>query len=204
MSRSILRWVLLPASLLALTGCTPATISAGVPGPQATADLPPWTSSEPAAATTEDDNLSPRGLLPIVLGQEHTYSIGDEPQYRFWVDKVNTNVRCDDPYGLSEPENGRFISLSFRIESMAKVDNFAQLPNPFEFSIYSPEGVVESNVSTVGTYACLPESQRLASGSLAPSSRYEGSIVLDTKNKAGIIAYRPGGGYSNTGFEISF
>jgi hypothetical protein len=52
--------------------------------------------------------------------------------------------------------------------------------------------------------SCLPSKQLFPSEPLSPSSKYRGSIVLDTSSADGVVMFRPGFMPDRKGWEWSF
>lgn len=135
------------------------------------------------------------------------YGISDDgaPMYTVTFTEVTTDVQCtqNNPYLAGEPEKGTFLAVSMRVETGPNVPSFTSLPSPHSFTVYSPEGVVENISTGLNTYSCLSESEMFPTGGVSPSSRYEGTVILDTANPTGIVAFRPNS-YSSSGLELAY
>lgn len=205
---------LVAALLVALTSCT--TTTEGRPraadGPGQAAAPPSRPSIEPpddpATELPPEPRTSERGAVPKKVGETAGLCADEtctDNVLEFTVDKIQVDPTCTEPYA-PPPDNGHYIALSMTIsttneftEDMAYMVDFS----PFSFEVVGPDGLTETSDPGYGVYGCLDGSDFLPMGGLAPSSKYVGVVVLDSKYDKGIIVLRIPGD-PTSGWEWSF
>lgn len=65
-----------------------------------------------------------------------------------------------------------------------------------------PDGVTEDAVATGPAFGCLDQAEQLPVDPFSPSSKFRGSLVLDTRSDSGTLVFRPGVG--GAGWEWGF
>jgi hypothetical protein len=190
---------LVAALLAALTSCT--TTTGGQPaaanGAGQAAAPPSRPSIEPDDPTSEplEPRTSPRGAVPKKIGETAGLCVNEacsDSALEFTVDRIQVDPPCTEPYA-PPPDNGHYIALSMTINT---TDEFTEDMDytvdfsPFSFEAVGPDGVTEASDPGYGVYACLDGADFLPLGGLAPSSRYVGVVVLDSKYETGVIVLR--------------
>jgi hypothetical protein len=194
--------VALPAILLTACGI-PVAGQAGTPRDASIA--PPPTVTATSATKKITSSLSPRGLIPKKLGQ--VAAIGDDPtnpDLSFTVDAITVDGGCPAQFA-QKPENGHFIVLSMTVKTSVTMDKtLFFIVGSHDFATVGPDGVTETNVSTVGAFSCLPDQEQFPMQPLGPGSQYVGKVVLDSRNTHGILEFRPPMLIDNSGWEWTF
>ncbi|WP_258905276.1 hypothetical protein [Actinokineospora sp. UTMC 2448] len=179
------------ALALVSAGCAEGGSPVPAAGSGSHLDLPEATTTTTTTPTTTKPATSERGNVPKKLGEEAGVTNEDgATMLTFTLDSIDKSGRCTGEFA-EKPENGHFLILHLRVTTAAEFDEMvaAGMFNPYDFAVVGPDGVTETNLSTVATYSCLNESAPLA---LAPGSKYRFSIVLDSRSTKGVLTYRPG------------
>jgi hypothetical protein len=196
------------AVLLALTGCTKQT-----PAAASAPSLPPSISSSAAAATSNPANplnrpMSSRGNMIKKLGEEAGICGDDSCKsvaVRFSVDEVKVDAACTEQFA-GPASNGHMIAVKLRISTASDMrpEVGMDLFNPNDFAIIGPDELTESSLATQAAYSCLNDREKLPTAGLAPGSKYQATIVLDSRNTGGALQFRPSGSTVGLGWEWQF
>ncbi|WP_436492252.1 hypothetical protein [Actinokineospora sp. HUAS TT18] len=155
-------------------------------------------------ATNERGNLVKQAGEPAVITNKLK---GGKEEFSFTLDSMSMTGTCDKNYGSftdsSKPEHGNFLVLDISVTTAADLDpmvgGFALNPN--SFSTIGPDGVTETDLATMATYSCFSD-DRFPTDGFKSSQKYKGKIVLDTKNKSGVLIYTLGG--AEAGWEWAY
>lgn len=198
---------LVTALLVTLTGCVATTggepVAAGGGGAAPTSRP----TIEPPDEPSREPRASGRGSVPKKVGEPAGLCADDAcsaTALEFTVDRIQVDPKCTEPYA-PPPDNGHYIALSMTISTTAAfTEDLSYLVDfsPFSFQVVGPDGVTELSDPGYGVFGCLKGSDFLPLGGLAPSSRYVGVVVLDSKHTSGVIVLRmpgdPTGGWEWT------
>ncbi|WP_157368164.1 hypothetical protein [Alloactinosynnema sp. L-07] len=150
-------------------------------------------SSEPA--TNERGNIVKQAGEPA--GITNKLKAGKE-ELTFTLNSLSMTDVCEKNYGSftdsTKPEHGHFLVLDMSVTTAADLDPMigGLVLNPNSFSTIGPDGVTETDLATMGTYSCFSD-ERFPTEGFKSSQKYAGKIVLDTKNKSGVLIYTLGG-----------
>jgi hypothetical protein len=205
--------VLVAALLVALASCTTTTEgqprAAGVGGQEAETSSRPSIEppGDPSSEPPTESRTSSRGNYPTKVGETARLCVDDpctSSALEFIVHKIEVNPKCTEPFA-PPPDNGHYIALSMTIittDELTEEMGFLVDFSPFSFQVVGPDGVTETSDPGYGVYGCLKGSNFLPIGSLSPSSRYEGVVLLDSKYDKGVIVLRMPA--DPTGWEWTF
>jgi hypothetical protein len=159
-------------------------------------------SSKPA--TNERGNIVKQAGEPA--GITNKLKAGKE-ELTFTLNSLSMMDVCEKNYGSftdsTKPERGHFLILDMSVTTAADLDPMVGgfVLNPNSFSTIGPDGVTETELATMATYSCFSE-ERFPTEGFKSSQKYAGKIVLDTKNKSGVLIYTLGG--SEGGWEWAY
>lgn len=181
MSSHLLRAALALTASLTLAACGNNTTSPGA-GPE----LPPGTTSTPAATTTPaGPAVNERGHRPKTAGQEAdiTEKATGETAGTFSIDSITVDPPCHE-YG-TKPDTGRTLLLQVRVATGANPDAalyLSGLLNPFSFSEIGADGVTRDAQSG----ACTDWAGNLP-GQFGVNQKYLGTLELVVPEASGVL-----------------
>lgn len=164
--------------------------------PPETQALPPET--EETEPTPEGPPRNDRGNIVKAFGEEGGFldMTRENSLITFAVDGINP-VQCSGDsqrYG-SPPENGHLMAVDMRVATAPNMNQDGYLDyftiSSYDFQFIGPDGVTHTDLGTMVTYSCLPNSEAFTSNALNPGSQYVGRIVLDLPAPNGTLVYRP-------------
>ena len=158
--------------------------------------------SAPAAAPEGD--TSERGNVVKKPGEVAGFGpTNDDIAVTFAVDKITVDPKCTSGYS-QKPENGHFVRVDLRAETKPTMPlDRGYSIGSFDFTTVGPDGLTEQNISTGSGFMCLDSSEQFPS-TINPGSKYRGAIVLDTKNPAGVLVYRPAFMFGTGGWDWTY
>lgn len=179
-------------SVFALAGCS-------------TASAPP----EPPAPVVVP---SPPALLPapqrVVFGER--FDIADEfgtVVAKAAFTSLELDPDCTPDYGGQPPASGHYMFIGMNIQTTAAFipGGGYGYPHFGEFSVRPADGPVEGYVAPEqGSDLCLPNEDNLALNTFAPTSEYQGSLVIETDHAAGELVYLPQSLTHTAGWKITY
>jgi hypothetical protein len=183
---------LIATALLAVTAA--ACTSANAPGSSPTVNVPQASATAAPASppATPAGNTSERGNIIKKQGETAGFGPGqDDIEVTFVVDKITVDAKCTSQFA-QKPEHGHFVKVDLRAETKPTMPTDRGYSiGAYDFSTVGGDGVTEQSLGTGPAFGCIDPSEQFPPN-ITPGSKYRGSIVLDTKNPAGVLVYRPG------------
>lgn len=109
----------------------------------------------------------------------------------FAVDKIDTKVKCTEPYADPVAKGSKLIALtvSAKTEPAGAVDDLDFYFNSAWLTFVDANGVTyNGDLGGSATYSCLPES-KLLPGDLGPGSKAKGLVLLEVPSLDGMLVH---------------
>jgi hypothetical protein len=120
------------------------------------------------------------------------------------IDGIETGIDCTEPYQSAEPE-GHLTTVDLNLSTGPDWDEYTGgygYVSPSYFTFIDSKGVTHSDLETIATYSCLPESQTFNDGSLGAGQNFTGKIILDLPDTEGTLVFTPSWDiYNTSGWE---
>lgn len=187
------------------TPTAPATPTATT---TATAAPPQTTTTAPTTTTAAAPSRNSRGSLVKRVGEEAgTTDANHTPVLNFTVTSIRTGKTCKPTESdAGKPDNGTFLFVMMDVTTSPTYDPSANSGffSPFAWQTIGADGVTQSKLTTPQVYGCAESRNGGLPDQLAPGSKYQGTVVLDTSSPTGTLVLRPPSAQGRLGWEWSY
>ncbi len=199
-----------------LTGCgggsevaapPPTTTPKATTAPPQTTTTTPTTTT-PTTTTAAAPSRNSRGSLVKRVGEEAgTTDANHTPVLNFTVTSIRTGKTCKPTESdAGKPDNGTFLFVTMDVTTSPTYDPSGNSGffSPFAWQTIGADGVTQSKLATPQVYGCAESRNGGLPDQLAPGSKYQGTVVLDTSSPGGTLVLRPPSMQGGGGWEWSY